>query len=269
MTRMRAALFATVCALVPLPALATFHLVKVVEVFPGTASAPTAQYVMLQMYFAGQTLVTGHSLKVFDGNGAALGTFTFSHNLANGANLATVLIATSDAGSLFGVTADLTMNPVIQPGGGAVCWDVVDCVAWGDFSAPSALPRSPGTPFNAPAGLQLDMAMHRNLSSGGAVTDFVFAPPAPKNNAGQVGTVPTPNATATPTPLPTQVPCFGDCNGDGQVTVDEIIVLVDIALGTTPCCSSCLSADPNNTGVVVITQIIDAVNSALNRCPAS
>lgn len=252
--------------LLPLPAAATFHLVKIVEIFPGSAAEPTAQYVVLQMYFPAQTLVSGHSVKVFDASGVSVGTSAFSHNLANGANLATMLIATADAQTLFGVTADLTMDPVIQPGGGAVCWDVIDCVAWGGFSAPSVLPKSPGTPFNAPAGLLLDMAMHRDLSSGGAVTNFVFATPAPKNNAGLVGTVPTPSATATPTPLPTPSICAGDCNGDAEVTVNEILLLVDVALGNASV-AACEVGDLNGDGEIEVNEILAAVNSALNGCP--
>ena len=267
MTRLRAALLAGGYVLMPLPALATFHLVKVVEVFPGTTAAPTAQYVMLQMYFGGQTFVSGHSVKVFDANGAAVGTFTFSKNLANGANLATMLVATPDAATAFGVTADLTMDPVIQPGGGAVCWETFDCVAWGSFSASSPLPHAPGTPFNAPNGLMLDMAMHRNLSSGGAVTDFAFAPPAPKNNAGQTGTVPTPSATATPTPVPTAAPCAGDCNGDDEVTVNEILSLVNVALGNASV-ATCEVGDINGDGEITVNEILAAVNNALTGCPA-
>ena len=41
------------------PASATFHLMKVVEVFRGTAASPNAQYVVLQMYSPGQNLVGG------------------------------------------------------------------------------------------------------------------------------------------------------------------------------------------------------------------
>lgn len=256
-------------ALLPLPASATFHLVKIVEVFPGSAADPTAQYVVLQMYFPSQTLVSGHSLKVFDTNGTLLGTFTFSHNMSNGATLATMLIATPAAEDFFGINADLMMMPAIQPGGGAACWDVVDCVAWGGFSAPSSLPTLPETPFNAPTGLLLDMAMHRNLSSGGAVTNFVFAPPAPKNNAGQVGTAPTPSATATatPTPLPMPSGCAGDCNGDAEVTVNEILFLVNVALGNASV-AACEVGDLNGDGEITVNEILAAVINALSGCPA-
>jgi hypothetical protein len=258
-------------ALLPAPAPATFHLMKIVEVFPGTVTDPTAQYIMLQMYFPGQNLVGGHSVTGFDTDGVMLGTFTFPSDLTNGADLATILIATPDAQTLFGVTADLTMTPVIPAAGGAVCYDVIDCVAWGSFSASTTLPVSPGTPFNVPTGLVLGMAMHRDLSTGGSVTDFVLAPPEPKNNAGQTGMLsptPTPDATATPIPTATVNPtsCVGDCNGGGQVTVDEILTMVNIALGNAPI-SACRAGDANHDSQITVDEILTAVNSALNGCP--
>jgi hypothetical protein len=250
------------------PATASFHLVKIVEVFPGTTSDPAAQYVVLQAYFAGQNFVARHSLTVFDATGTQVGTFTFGSNVSNGANLATMLIATASAQDLFGINADLTMTPAIQPGGGAVCWDVFDCVAWGSFDAANLLPRPPGTPFNAPDGLLLDMAMHRDLSGGGAVTGFAFAPPAPRNNAGQSGTLgptPTPSATPTPTVPPSVSPCPGDCNDDLVVKVDEIIILVDIALGNTSI-PPCDAGDLNHDNKITVNEILAAVNRALNGC---
>jgi hypothetical protein len=259
-----------VFALLPAQVRATFHLMKVVEVFPGTATDPTAQYIMLQMYFPGQNFVAGHSVAVFDTNGMTLGTFTFPSDLANGADLATILIATPDAQTLFGVTADLMMTPVIPAAGGAVCYDVIDCVAWGSFSAPNTLPVPPGTPFNAPTGLVLGMAMHRDLSSGGSVTNFVLAPPEPRNNAGQtgmLGATPTPGATATPTPAATVTPppCVGDCNDSGQVTVDEILTMVNIALSNTSI-SACEAGDENHDSQITVDEILTAVNHALNGC---
>ncbi|MBI3782169.1 MAG: hypothetical protein HY270_02090, partial [Deltaproteobacteria bacterium] len=43
---------------------------------------------------------------------------------------------------------------------------------------------------------------------------------------------PTPTSTVGPTPTPTPpAACAGDCNGDASVTVDELITMVNIALG--------------------------------------
>jgi len=60
--------------------------------------------------------------------------------------------------------------------------------------------------------------------------------------------------------------CVGDCNGDGQVTINELILGVNIALGVAPV-SAC-EAFANNAGVVDIAQLIKGVNNALDGCPA-
>lgn len=82
-------------------------------------------------------------------------------------------------------------------------------------------------------------------------------------------TSPTPTATDTPTPIPTPTPpCSGDCNGDGEVTVDELIVLVNIALGTQPA-AACPPGDRDGDGSVTIDEIVLAVRLALEGCPLS
>jgi len=59
--------------------------------------------------------------------------------------------------------------------------------------------------------------------------------------------------------------CVGDCNGNGQVTVDEILTLVNIALGSTPL-TTCQAGDANHDGQITIDEILTAVNNALNGC---
>ncbi|HVM97974.1 MAG TPA: hypothetical protein VMT89_16385, partial [Candidatus Acidoferrales bacterium] len=61
--------------------------------------------------------------------------------------------------------------------------------------------------------------------------------------------------------------CVGDCSGDGEVTIDEILLGVNIALDNKPV-SSCSSFDANGDGEVSIDEIILAVNAALFGCPA-
>ena len=75
-----------------------------------------------------------------------------------------------------------------------------------------------------------------------------------------------PRAITIPAGQPAGAACIGDCDAGGTVTVNEIIVMVNMALGTTPCCATCAAADPHNTGQVIVTQIITAVNNALNGC---
>ncbi len=173
---------------------ASFHLMKVVQVFPGTVSAPNAQYVMIQMYSGGQNQVGGHKISVFSANNTLVQEFTFGSAVSNGGNQARILIATAEAQTRFGISADLTMTAVIPLAGGKVCFDAIplDCVAWGNYSGSAT---GVGTPFNAANGLVPGLAAIRRLDiAGGAGTleaaddtddsanDFVSGIPIPRNN---------------------------------------------------------------------------------------
>jgi hypothetical protein len=62
--------------------------------------------------------------------------------------------------------------------------------------------------------------------------------------------------------------CVGDCNGDGRVTVDEILRGVCWAICTQELRPPpCPALDPDNVGEITITNLIKAVNNALNGCP--
>ncbi len=182
------------------PASATFHLMKVVEVFRGTAAAPNAQYVVLQMYAAGQNLVGGHSVFVYDAAGNPIAAFTFPSDVSNSSSQDKILLATPEAVAFFGLAADLQINASILAAGGKVCWDSIDCVAWGSYSGSSV---GVGTPFNASTGLRSGHAAIRRLDISGGLTtlnatddtdncanDFIEGLPAPKNNARNSGTIP-------------------------------------------------------------------------------
>ncbi len=62
--------------------------------------------------------------------------------------------------------------------------------------------------------------------------------------------------------------CSGDCNGDGEVTIDELILGVNIALENAPTLS-CAAFDGDHSGTVTIDEIVGAVNVALTGCPAT
>lgn len=82
---------------------------------------------------------------------------------------------------------------------------------------------------------------------------------------------PTPTgAPPTPTPSPTATPsvpaCVGDCDGSGDVTVDELVIMVKIALAEAPL-ADCVAGDADGSGDITIDEIIAAVNNALTSCP--
>jgi hypothetical protein len=78
---------------------------------------------------------------------------------------------------------------------------------------------------------------------------------------------PTATATATRPVRATSTPshCVGDCGGDGAVTVNEIIVGVNVALGGQTI-ESCPLFDCNGNGQLTVDCLIRAVNASLDGC---
>lgn len=70
----------------------------------------------------------------------------------------------------------------------------------------------------------------------------------------------TPANTATATP----VPCAGDCDGNGEVTVNDLITMVNNALGNG---GTCPVGDLDGSGDIAVNEIVTAVGAALNGCP--
>jgi nucleoside-diphosphate-sugar epimerase len=60
--------------------------------------------------------------------------------------------------------------------------------------------------------------------------------------------------------------CVGDCTGDGNVSIDDLIRGVNIALGKQPL-SSCTAFDSHNDGNVSVAELVQAVGAALDGCP--
>jgi hypothetical protein len=67
-------------------------------------------------------------------------------------------------------------------------------------------------------------------------------------------------------PAAAQSTCAGDCDGSGAVAVNELVTLVNIALGSAEV-ATCLAGDANGDGAITIDEILTAVNNALNGCP--
>lgn len=71
-----------------------------------------------------------------------------------------------------------------------------------------------------------------------------------------------------PTPTPSPPNCAGDCDGDGEVTIDNLLVLVNIALDQAPL-TSCSAGDLNGDRSITIDEIVAAVGAALSGCPTN
>lgn len=80
---------------------------------------------------------------------------------------------------------------------------------------------------------------------GGALLALILSPTIP--------------ARATPEP------CVGDCGADAAVTVDEIVSMVNIALGEL-LVGECPGGDADQDGAITVDEIVSAVNHALTGC---
>lgn len=78
---------------------------------------------------------------------------------------------------------------------------------------------------------------------------------------GELCRTPTPTPTAPPIPIP----CVGDCNRDGVTLVNELVTMVQTALGAAPI-SACPSGDADGNGTIEVTEVLNAVNALLNGC---
>jgi hypothetical protein len=122
------------------------------------------------------------------------------------------------------------------------------------------------------------------LSEDGGVYGLDFPFPNPgglrvsleRDGGGELGDscprVPTPAAppTATKTPTPTATPniirtCSGDCDGNGEVDVGDLVRVLKIALGQSDL-SSCSSADRDSDQRVSVAEAVSAVNHAIRGC---
>src|ERR1700687_2046780 len=66
---------------------------------------------------------------------------------------------------------------------------------------------------------------------------------------------------------PATAQCVGDCDGSGDVTVNELITMVNIALNLQPL-SACVAGDADSSGDITVNEIIAGVNNALSQCTA-
>lgn len=175
------------------PAAATFHHMMIREVYPGSIGHPGSEYVELQMWAPGQNLVDGHSIGFYNASGSPVGAATFTHDVSGSANQSTLVAATPEAESDFGMSADAAFTPgLLNPAGGAVCWEALDCIAWGNFTGS---PSSPVGQPAAPAGIPDGMALRRTIEPGCATllesgddsdnsaVDFSLVSPGPRPNS--------------------------------------------------------------------------------------
>lgn len=87
----------------------------------------------------------------------------------------------------------------------------------------------------------------------------------PTEEGGATATPTEPGGEPTQTETPSDGTCSGDCDGDFNVSIAELILAVNITLGNGSA-DSCPAADLNGDSEVRINELIAAVSSALQGC---
>jgi len=94
------------------PAFAAFHCMRIAAVMGGAGGDSNIQYVELRMNAAGQTLVSGHTIRFYNGAGTLAATFTIPGGVGNGALGASILIGTAE----FDANATVEPNFIFSDG---------------------------------------------------------------------------------------------------------------------------------------------------------
>jgi hypothetical protein len=195
---------------------ATYH-ENLIREITGDTSGGNQSYIELQAYAAGQNLVSGHTISVWDADGLLLGVpqpiqthILTGTNPPNGQNQSTILIGDTAVANADFTIPELSSYLDNTVGGnlttaGAICFEgvPVDCVSWGgsNFTGANNLPDHTTPNGSAmPTGV---LALQRNIGANcGTALDFADD----TNNAGAdfslVGANPRPNSVA-----PTETLC--------------------------------------------------------------
>jgi len=139
-----------------------------------------------------------------------------------------------------------------------------------EFSSPFSLTPTPPTPVPTGTETASPTASATGTTTPTATSTATGTPTATSSRTPTSAATSSATAsaaltrTATPTATVAPLACVGDCDGGLVVTVDELITLVNLALGNTlP--SACAHGIPDGA-VLDIALLIRAVNDALGGC---
>lgn len=196
------------------PASATYHEMKIRAFFKGPADA---SFIELQMYEAGQNHTAGKKVNFYDHTGALVHSSPPAGmtDVVGGDNQRTILIGDTAAGGSPDFTDPLLYQTFNSDTSGVVCYENIDCVAYGSGFNPgvlASLPSPVGTPLS---GLSTNQVIARGIGRGcptaldpaddtnDNASDFSFVVGFPLRNNSVMPTEtvcpPTPSSTATTT----------------------------------------------------------------------
>jgi Ca2+-binding RTX toxin-like protein len=185
---------------------ASFHLVRISEVFLGAAGNDA--FIELQMPAAGENQVTGQKVTLYTATGNLLSASdAFPGIVSNGQNQRTILLgdtAVEGRDFTYSVLGDFqTYNA-----GGAACYSGSnDCVSWGNFTGADQLPGPTGTPV-LPGGIPVGSSITRKINRG-CPTLLEVSDDTDDSSADFAQTTPTPTGNSTAPTNHACVPCGG------------------------------------------------------------
>jgi subtilisin-like proprotein convertase family protein len=164
--------------------------------------------------------------------------------VADALTVAPPLLAFNPDGGM--ISASVSVDNQNANAAQGIAWNAVPSAAWLQLSADAGeTPAEINVSFDA-----------TGLTPGGYHGTITFTSDA------------VPGATQTvdvQLTIPGAPACTGDCGTNGSVTVDEILMMVNIALGNTSV-SACDPGDGNSDGQITVDEILSAVNNALTGC---
>jgi hypothetical protein len=199
--------------------------------------------------------------KTYDFNGDGLAHVGLLPDLV--ADLRAIGLTDEDLMPLFGSAEGFVdvwerglAQPTVTPGGPTLT--PTQSVTPGAPTPTPTQPVTPGGPTLTPTRSITPGGRTRTATATGTATQ---TPGGPTLTPTQPVTPGGPTVTAT---APCSVGCVGDCDGNCSVAVNELIILVNIALGNADA-SACLHGVPDGVDVN-ISLLIQAVNHALGGC---
>jgi hypothetical protein len=210
----------------PAVASASHHFVKISEVYPGSPSSPTSDFVELQMYSPGQNFFSSADLVLYSAAGNP--TTIELVDVANGTSQRTLLAGTAQTETIFSLQADVeSVNVSLTNNGGGVCLtssvlkSPIDCVAWGTVTLPSAGLSAPAITDGTSLWREPTRGCNTLLEAGddtnSSRADFSEAFSMPQPNSAAPTSSSCPNTTFTSTPekrTKDRTPTFTMTGGD-------------------------------------------------------
>lgn len=178
-------------------------------------------------------------------------------NLASGASASITIAVRPTAAGQVTNTADVIANEPDTMLDNNTASAVTSIERAPPTPTPTISPTAPPTSTSTPTRTST-LRSTPSPTSTQRPTSTTTRPPQPTNTR-------TASMTQSPSRTPTVRPCVGDCNGNKDVTVNELITMVGIALGSAPL-SACTAGDADRNGQIAINEIITGVNNALDGC---